>query len=65
MGSVIGLPSFIDPVNGITANFWYAVLVTIITLVLSFVLTYIWGYDDTMEMAERKEKPKNITKNIN
>lgn len=59
IGSIIGLPSFIDPVNGITSNFWYAVLVTFITLALSFALTYLWGYDDTMVMEEKREKPVN------
>ena len=59
IGSIIGLPSFIDPVNGITSNFWYAVIVTFGTLALSFILTYIWGYNDSMEMQEQREKPKN------
>lgn len=59
IGSIIGLPSFIDPVNGITSNFWYAVFVTFLTLALSFVLTYIWGYNDDMVMAEKREKPIN------
>lgn len=62
IGSIIGLPSFIDPVNGITSNFWYAVLVTVVTLALSFVLTYMWGYNDTMEMQEKRQKPKNPAK---
>lgn len=62
IGSIIGLPSFIDPEHGITANFWYAVLVTAITLFLAFVLTYVWGYNDKMEMSERRKKPKNPTK---
>lgn len=62
IGSIIGLPSFIDPANGITSNFWYAVLVTFVTLGVAFALTYIWGYHDTMEMYEKREKPKNPAK---
>lgn len=62
IGSIIGLPSFIDPDNGITANFWYAVLVTVVTLFLSFALTYVWGYNDTMVMYEKRKKPKNPAK---
>ena len=62
VGSIIGLPSFIDPENGITTNFWYAILVTVVTLFLSFALTYVWGYNDTMEMYEKREKPKNPAK---
>lgn len=62
IGSIIGLPSFIDPENGITANFWYALLVTAVTLVVAFVLTYVWGYNDSMKMHEKREKPKNPAK---
>lgn len=62
IGSIIGLPSFIDPANGITANFWYAVLVTAVTLFLAFALTYVWGYNDSMVMQERRAKPKNPAK---
>lgn len=62
IGSIIGLPSFIDPANGITANFWYAVLVTAITLFLAFALTYVWGYNDSMVMLEQRAKPKNPAK---
>ncbi len=59
IGSIIGLPSYIDPENGITANFWYAVFVTFFTLFLAFILTYLWGYNDNMEMEKKREKPKN------
>lgn len=62
IGSIIGLPSFIDPANGITANFWYAVFVTFFTLFLAFILTYIWGYNDKMTMDKKRSKPKNPAK---
>ncbi|MDN6626327.1 MAG: PTS transporter subunit EIIC [Pisciglobus halotolerans] len=62
IGSVIGLPSFIDPELGVTANFWYALLITIVTLVVAFLLTYFWGYNDSMEKQEKREKPKNPAK---
>lgn len=64
IGSIIGLPSYIDPVNGVNANFWYAVAITLITLAVSFSLTYVWGYRDDMKMAERQEKPTNPGKMI-
>lgn len=64
IGSIIGLPSYIDPVNGINANFYYAIMITIVTLAVSFVLTYIWGYNDNMTMADRQEKPQNPGKLI-
>lgn len=59
IGSIIGLPSYIDPANGVNANFWYAVGITIITLLVSFLITYFWGYHDEMKMHERQEKPVN------
>lgn len=31
IGSIIGLPFFIDPANGITANFWYTFWITATT----------------------------------
>ncbi|SOC41683.1 PTS transporter subunit EIIC [Salinicoccus kekensis] len=62
IGSIIGLPSYIDPEQGITANFWYAVFVTFMTLFLAFIFTYIWGYNDSMVMEKKREKPKNPAK---
>lgn len=59
IGSVIGLPSFIDLEHGVNANFWYAVLVTFGTLALAFIFTYIWGYNDSMTIQSKREKPKN------
>lgn len=64
IGSIIGLPSYIDPENGINSNFWYAVIITILTLVVSFLLTYFWGYNDEMKMKEKQEKPINPGKLI-
>lgn len=62
IGSIIGLPSFIDPDLGVTSNFWFAVLAGAATLIVSFVLTYFWGYNDSMEMKEKQAKPKNPAK---
>src|SRR5699024_11888596 len=59
IGSIIGLPSYIDPEAGINSNFWYAVMITILTLVISFLITYFWGYNDDMKMEQKREKPKN------
>lgn len=64
IGSIIGLPSFIDPEAGINSNFWYAVLATILTLVVAFLLTYFWAYNDDMKMEEKKKKPVNPGKLI-
>lgn len=59
IGSIIGPPSFIDPEHGVNANFWYAVLITILTLAVAFILTYFWGYNDEMKMNAKQEKPAN------
>lgn len=59
IGSIIGLPSYIDPENGINANFWYALAITILTLAVSFLITYFWGYNDEMKMEQKQEKPQN------
>ncbi|SHE92282.1 PTS system, beta-glucosides-specific IIC component [Atopostipes suicloacalis DSM 15692] len=59
IGSIIGLPSYIDPDAGINSNFWYAVMITILTLVVSCLITYFWGYNDDMKMEQKREKPKN------
>lgn len=56
IGSVIGLPSYVDPEHGVTANFWYNVAITFLTIGIAFVLTYFWGYNDDMKMGEKKEK---------
>ena len=64
IGSIIGLPSFIDPENGINSNFWYAVMITILTLAVSCILTYFWGYNDDMRMEQKQEKPQNPGKII-
>ena len=45
--------------NGINENFYYAVLITLATLLVAFVTTYFWGYNDSMQMREKKEKPVN------
>jgi PTS system beta-glucosides-specific IIC component len=64
IGSIIGLPSYIDPENGINSNFWYAVMITILTLAVSCLLTYFWGYNDDMQMEQKQEKPQNPGKII-
>ena len=64
IGSIIGLPSYIDPENGINSNFWYEVMITILTLAVSCILTYFWGYNDDMRMEQKQEKLQNPGKII-
>lgn len=65
IGSVIGIPSYIDPEHGVTANLWYALFITFFTIALAFVLTYVWGYNDKMKMEKRKEKPAKPEASLN
>src|SRR5699024_9332889 len=59
IGSLIGLPSYTDPEAGINSKFWYALVITLLTVVVSFLITYISGYKDEMKIKEIQEKPKN------
>lgn len=57
-GSIIGLPSFINP-KGIDGSFYGAVFATIAAIVVSFVLTYVWGFNDKMTASNKRQKPVN------
>lgn len=57
-GSIIGLPSFINP-KGIDGSFYGAVLATVAAIVVSFALTYVWGFNDQMTASNKREKPVN------
>lgn len=57
-GSIIGLPSFINP-KGIDGSFYGAVFATIAAIVVSFALTYVWGFNDQMTASNKREKPVN------
>ncbi|WP_201307725.1 glucose PTS transporter subunit IIA [Companilactobacillus farciminis] len=57
-GSIIGLPSFINP-KGIDGSFYGAVLATIAALAVAFILTYVWGFNDQMQASNKREKPVN------
>lgn len=57
-GSIIGLPSFINP-KGIDGSFYGAVLATVAAIAVSFVLTYVWGFNDQMTASNKREKPVN------
>lgn len=57
-GSIIGLPSFINP-KGIDGSFYGAVLATVAALAVAFILTYVWGFNDQMVASNKREKPVN------
>ena len=51
-GGVIGFASFINPVAGIDNNFYAYLLSHIGTFLLSFLLTWLFGFNDKMNAAD-------------
>ncbi len=51
-GGVIGFASFINPVAGIDNNFYAYLLSHIGTFLLSFLLTWLFGFNDKMKAAD-------------
>lgn len=45
-GSLIGFTSFINPTGGIDSSFWGSLIASGTALVVSFVLTYLFGFSD-------------------
>lgn len=59
-GALIGFPSFFNPANPTNLNSFYAFLLSsLVALLVSFVLTWVWGYNDDMAMAQ-KQAPKKL-----
>lgn len=46
-GALVGFPSFLPPGVGIGANFWGYLIASVTSLVVSFVLTYFFGFKDS------------------
>ena len=62
-GSLIGFSSFFDPKNSSDLNSFYAFLLSsLAALVVSFLVTWFWGYNDQMKMGTQVEKKKNPSK---
>ncbi|MFD1672355.1 PTS transporter subunit EIIC [Agrilactobacillus yilanensis] len=58
-GALIGFPSFFDPKNPTDLNSFYAFLISSLAAILvSFILTWVWGYNDEMAMTEKKAPKK-------
>lgn len=56
-GSLIGFSSFFNPKNPSDLNSFYAFLLSsAAALVVSFVIAWVWGYNDKMEMGKKVEK---------
>ena len=58
-GALIGFSSFFNPNNPTDLTSFYAfVLSSVVAIVISFVITWIWGYNDQMEIGAKVEKKK-------
>ena len=58
-GSLIGFPSFFNPAHPTELNSFYAFLFSsAAALIISFLVTWFWGYNDEMEMGKKVEKKK-------
>ncbi|KRN09841.1 PTS transporter subunit EIIC [Liquorilactobacillus mali] len=62
-GSLIGFSSFFNPKNAADLNSFYAFLLSsLAALVVSFLVTWFWGYNDQMQAGTKVEKKKNPAK---
>lgn len=59
---ILALPSFIDPVNGITRAFWGSALGMVVSFVVAAALSYLTYTDDTMEEIATETKPVSDNK---
>lgn len=58
-GSLIGFSSFFDPKNPTNLNSFYAFLISsAVTIIVAFIVTWVWGYNDEMTMGKEVEKKK-------
>lgn len=58
-GSLIGFPSFINPKTGIDASFWGFLIASAASLIVGFVVAYVWGYNDHMQKETARKPAKN------
>ncbi|CAM3959497.1 glucose PTS transporter subunit IIA [Catellicoccus marimammalium] len=58
-GSLIGFSSFFNPQHPTDLHSFYAFLISsAVAIVVSFVITWVWGYSDDMTMGQKVEKKK-------
>ncbi|MEH7280486.1 beta-glucoside-specific PTS transporter subunit IIABC, partial [Bacillus toyonensis] len=52
---IFALPTFISPKEGITAGFWGAIIAMVVSLIVGFVLTYLFGFTKKKDSTESAE----------
>ncbi|GFZ27583.1 glucose PTS transporter subunit IIA [Lactobacillus corticis] len=56
-GSLIGFSSFFNPKNPADLTSFYAFLLSsVVAITVSFIVTWVWGYNDEMEMGKKVTK---------
>lgn len=61
-GSLIGFPSFFSPHNPF--NIWAFVIAATVTLIISFVCVYFWGFSDADIQKAKAAEKKNVFKDV-
>ncbi|MBM7616550.1 PTS system beta-glucosides-specific IIC component [Weissella uvarum] len=59
-GSLIGFPSFFSPKNGF--NIWAFVIASAVTVIVSFICVYFWGFSDKDIAKAKTAEQKNVFK---
>ncbi|MDM5426408.1 beta-glucoside-specific PTS transporter subunit IIABC [Bacillus mycoides] len=57
---IFAIPTFISPKEGITAGFWGAIIAMVVSLILGFVLTYLFGFTKKKASTETVETINKI-----
>ncbi|MGE7865900.1 beta-glucoside-specific PTS transporter subunit IIABC [Bacillus paramycoides] len=52
---IFALPTFISPKAGITAGFWGAIVAMVVSLIVGFILTYLFGFTKKQTSTETAE----------
>ncbi|RVU72335.1 glucose PTS transporter subunit IIA [Lactobacillus xujianguonis] len=58
-GGLIGFSSFFNPAHPTELNSFYTFLIaSAVSIVVAFIVTWVWGYNDNMTMGKKVEKKK-------
>ncbi|MEH7418059.1 beta-glucoside-specific PTS transporter subunit IIABC [Neobacillus drentensis] len=57
---IFAIPSFIKPGAGLDTAFWGAMIAILVSFVVGFVLTYLFGFKDTAQKEETKVEVKKV-----
>ena len=51
---IFTLPTFISPKDGITAGFWGAIVSMVVSLLVGFILTYLFGFTKNKHLQRKQ-----------